>query len=121
MPYDAKVYQVMIASPNDVDRERQIAAEIVLEWNIANSQRAGVVLLPASWETHAAPRMGDRPQAIINKQVLEASDLLIGVFWTRIGTPTGEAISGTVEEIEDHIKAGKPVMLYILQCASDTG
>ena len=36
----------------------------------------------------------------------------VGVFWTRIGTATGEYASGTVEEIERHIKAGKPVMLY---------
>ena len=39
-------------------------------------------------------------------------DLLIGVFWTRIGTATGEYASGTVEEIEEHLKAKKPVMLY---------
>ena len=34
------------------------------------------------------------------------------MFWTRIGTATGEYASGTVEEIEEHIKAGRPVMLY---------
>ena len=56
--------------------------------------------------------MGERPQGIINKQVLKDCDLLVGVFWTRIGTPSGEYASGTVEEIEEHIKAGKPVMLY---------
>jgi hypothetical protein len=56
--------------------------------------------------------MGDRPQAILNKQVLERADLLIGIFWTRIGTPTGDAVSGTVEEIEKHISLGKPAMLY---------
>ncbi len=34
------------------------------------------------------------------------------MFWTRIGTATGEYASGTVEEIEEHIKAGRPTMLY---------
>jgi hypothetical protein len=34
------------------------------------------------------------------------------VFWTRIGTPTERHLSGTVEEIEEHIAAGKPAMLY---------
>jgi hypothetical protein len=38
--------------------------------------------------------------------------VLIGVFWTRLGTPTGEADSGTVEEIERFIGANKPVLLY---------
>jgi hypothetical protein len=56
--------------------------------------------------------MGERAQEIINKQLVRDSDLLVGMFWTRIGTPTGEARSGTVEEIEEHLRAGKPVMLY---------
>jgi hypothetical protein len=37
---------------------------------------------------------------------------LIGVFWTRLGTPTGSEESGTVEEIKRHIGAGKPAMIY---------
>jgi hypothetical protein len=37
---------------------------------------------------------------------------LVGVFWTRLGTPTGDSISGTVEEIKEHIQAGKPAMIY---------
>ena len=56
--------------------------------------------------------MGDRSQDIINKQILEKSDLLIGIFWTRIGTPTDNSDSGSVEEIEKHISSGKPTMLY---------
>jgi hypothetical protein len=56
--------------------------------------------------------MGDRPQGIINKQLVERCDLLIGAFWTRLGTPTGVAESGTAEEIEQFRAAGKPVLLY---------
>jgi hypothetical protein len=56
--------------------------------------------------------MGDRAQAIINKQILGDADILIAIFWARIGTPTGVAASGTVEEITEHIAAGKPTMLY---------
>jgi len=56
--------------------------------------------------------MGNRAQAIINEQVLEQCDLLVAVFWTRLGSPTGKSPSGTVEEIRKHIEAGKPAMLY---------
>jgi hypothetical protein len=56
--------------------------------------------------------MGERPQAVINKQVLKGCDLLVAAFWTRLGSPTGEAASGTVEEIEEHLKEGKPAMIY---------
>lgn len=56
--------------------------------------------------------MGKRPQAIINKQLVETCDLLVAIFWTRLGTHTGEAESGTVEEIIEFRKAEKPVLLY---------
>jgi hypothetical protein len=48
----------------------------------------------------------------LNNQILRDADLLVAVFWTRIGTPTGEAVSGSVEEIERHLGAGKPAMIY---------
>src|SRR5262249_32374871 len=69
-------------------------------------------LLPLMWETHSTPEMGERPQAVINRQVLCRGDLLVAVFWTRIGTPTGSSPSGTVEEIRNHLGAGKPALIY---------
>ena len=112
MPFEAIVYKVMIASPSDVIRERKIIREILAEWNTINSESRGIVLLPVGWDTDVSPSMGEHPQKIINKQVLKDCDLLVGVFWTRIGTPTEEYFSGTVEEIEEHLKSGKPAMLY---------
>jgi hypothetical protein len=102
----------MIASPSDVNAERNVVREVLSEWNVVNADAKKVVLLPVGWETHAASEMGDRAQSIINKQVLAGCDVLIGVFWTRIGTATEHHPSGTVEEIEEHIRLKKPVMLY---------
>ncbi|WP_416047921.1 hypothetical protein [Cupriavidus basilensis] len=112
MSYPATVYKVMIASPSDVKEERQIVREEIANWNAAHSETRAIVLLPVSWEANSAPSSGDRPQGIINKQVLAGADLLVGVFWTRLGTSTGKFPSGTVEEIEEHIAQGKPAMLY---------
>lgn len=83
-----------------------------MEWNAIHSLSRKIVLLPINWEYNSFSSFGDRPQEIINHQLLENADLLIGIFWTRIGTPTGKAISGTVEEIDEHISSGKPTMLY---------
>jgi len=55
--------------------------------------------------------MSGPPQSVINK-VLDDCDLLVGIFWTRIGTATAEYVSGAVEEIQRHIAAGKPAMIY---------
>lgn len=102
----------MIASPGDVASERAIVRDVIYEWNAINSAVRKVVLLPIGWETHSSPEMGAPAQKIINRQVLNKCDLLVGVFWTRIGTPTETHLSGTVEEIEEHIASDKPVMLY---------
>lgn len=112
MTYDAKVVQVMIASPGDVVAEREAIREIIAEWNVCHARRSGLVLLPVGWETHSSPMMGARPQATINEQVLKDCDILIAAFWTRLGSPTGVAASGTVEEINEHLAAGKRAMLY---------
>lgn len=112
MAYKATAIQVMIASPGDVTEERDLIREIVHTWNAINSATTNLILVPVGWETHISPEMGERAQKQINKKILKDADLLVGVFWTRLGTPTGESPSGTVEEINEHIAVGKPAMLY---------
>jgi hypothetical protein len=112
MAFPASVVKVMIASPGDVEEERQIAREVLYDWNCVHAEEKKAVLLPIGWETHSTPEMGDRPQAIINKQILLSCDILVAIFWTRLGSPTGKAASGTAEEIEEHLNAGKHAMLY---------
>lgn len=102
----------MIASPSDVAKERQLIRDVLAEWNAIHSQDRHVVLAPIGWETHAVPEMGDPPQKIINRQLLSDCDALVAVFWTRLGTPTESAPSGTVEEIREHVAAGKPALIY---------
>jgi hypothetical protein len=112
MSYEAKAFNLMIASPGDVKGEREIVREVVHEWNGMHSEVARIILIPIGWETHSAPVTGGRGQSIINSQILSRSDLLVAMFWTRIGTPTEEAVSGTAEEIQKHVSSGKPSMIY---------
>jgi hypothetical protein len=119
MSYKAEVYNVMIASPGDVNTEREIAREVILDWNNINSFTRKIVLAPISWEYNTVPASGDRAQAIIDQQILQNADILVGIFWTRCGTPTGKALSGSVEEIEEHILSGKDAMLYFSKAPAD--
>lgn len=112
MAQSATIYRVLVASPSDCVHERKAIPEVVALWNALNSLRTAAILEPVLWETHARPELGDRPQAIINKQLVIQCDILVGAFWTRLGTHTGAAESGTVEEIEAFRAAGKPVLLY---------
>jgi hypothetical protein len=112
MTYSATVINVMIACPSDVATERQVIKDVIQEWNSINSEDRQIVLMPISWQTHSSPKMGERAQEVINKQVLEHCDLLVALFWTRLGSPTGKSRSGTVEEIEKHLDSGKPTIIY---------
>ncbi len=112
MAYQATVIPVMIASPSDVPAERQAIVDLLHEWNVIHSLEQHAVLLPVRWETHSAPDMGGRAQELINTRVLAQCDILVGIFWTKLGTPTGDAVSGTVEEIQRHIDGGKLAMIY---------
>lgn len=112
MTFNAVVVRVLIASPSDTATARRTLREVLEDWNSLHAETDGVMLLPVIWERDATPEMGERPQSIINRQLVDAADVLIGIFWTRLGTPTSEADSGTVEEIDRFMRAGKPVLLY---------
>lgn len=77
-----------------------------------HSYDRAAIIEPVLWETHSRPALGDRPQEILNQQIVKNCDLVVGAFWTRLGTPTGKAESGTAEEIEQFRSQGKPVLLY---------
>jgi hypothetical protein len=111
MTYEAKVVRVLIASPGDLADDRDIAEQVVMRWNSVHSKDLGVVLMAMRWERDATPELGDRPQGIINRQIVDEADILLGLFWTRLGTPTGTAESGTAEEIEQFMQSGRPVLL----------
>jgi hypothetical protein len=112
MVFKSDTYRVLIASPSDLAEERQAAAEVINDWNLQHVADESTVLLPVRWETHSMPQSGIRPQEAINAQIVQDADILIGMFWTKIGTKTEVAESGTVEEIDQFVAAGKPALLY---------
>lgn len=121
MPFSAVVLTVLIASPSDTADARVTMRDAIAGWNDLNAAGFGVTMLPKMWETGATPEIGDRTQAIVNRQLVDEADLLIGTFWTRLGTPTGEAPSGTVEEIERFEQSGRPTLLYFADMPAAPG
>ncbi|WP_411730736.1 DUF4062 domain-containing protein [Paeniglutamicibacter sp.] len=112
MAYTAHVLRVMIASPSDLPEARDAVQEAIYSWNQSHSRKNNVVLLPWRWETSSVPVVGGRPQALINAQGVDESDIVFALFGSRLGSPTGEAVSGTAEEIERAVGLGKPVHVY---------
>lgn len=117
--YQANVYKIMIGSPSDIKEEISIAREVLNNWNNLNSEKNRMVLLPIHWSISSYPAMGKHPQKLLNEQLVEKSDLMICIFGTRLGSPTDTEISGTVEEIKEHRKAGKDVMVFFKNSIDD--
>lgn len=91
-----KQLMVFIASPGDVDEERDAVRDVCEQLNKSPLIREKCLLLhPVGWED-AIPSPG-RPQEIINRLV-EECDLFVCIFCKRFGTPTGKKESGTLEE-----------------------
>ena len=110
--FQADVYKIIIGAPSDIIEEVDIAINVINHWNYLNSEIHKVVCLPLHWSISSYPEVGRHPQKVINNQVVSKSDLLICVFGSKLGTPTDDYASGSVEEIEEHIKKGKPVMIF---------
>ena len=83
------------------------------QWNSERGEAAGVILLPRRWETAAVPELaGTDGQSVINAQLVDDADIVVGIFHQTLGSATPRAASGTAEELERARDAGKPVHLY---------
>lgn len=92
--------RVFVSSPRDLKEERNVLEDVISELNLTWSDQLGIILELVKWETHTVPGISTDPQAVINEQIKADFDIFIGVLWTRFGTPTGRASSGTEEEFE---------------------
>ena len=63
--------------------------------------------------------MGAPAQDVVNRRVVDNSDVLVAFFWTRLGTPTTTGVSGTGEELKRVLDAGKPAALFMSRRPAD--
>ncbi|HZK34023.1 MAG TPA: hypothetical protein VFD33_01770 [Bacillota bacterium] len=112
MSFNAKVFRVMIISSGDVSKERDTIRSLINEWNSANAYEKKAVLLATGSDTYISPEQGKRSQEQKRGQAIKDCDLLIGVFWTKIGSSTGKSSIDTLNEIKRYIDMGRPALLY---------
>jgi hypothetical protein len=105
MPHVEKL-KIFLASPSDVPTERRHVKKVIDELNQTVADEKGVYFVLTSSE-NAFPGYGKDGQAILNEQIgkMQEYDLFIGIMWSRIGTPTPRAKSGTAEEFGRAIQA----------------
>jgi hypothetical protein len=118
MPFSASAFRLVISSPGDIDQaDLDALRDAVYRWNAVYGVQFGAVVVPVHWTKHSAAEYGVRPQASINDQLIDSADILIAIFWNRLGTETGEAQSGTVEEIERAHE--RDAYVAVLRCRRD--
>jgi hypothetical protein len=115
VPYSSMTYRLLVSTPGDVsESDVDVVIQAINRWNAIYGRQFGAVVLPTHWRQHSAAEHGDRPQGSLNEQLVDESDAVLAIFWSRLGTPTGEAESGTQEEIERAHENGAYVA--ILRC-----
>ena len=119
MPEQVRVLRVVVASPGDVQSERDSLPEVIDELNKSTAADRGLRLELIRWQTDAYP--GFHPEGsqgqIESGLDIEHSDVLIGIFWKKFGTPVKEAQSGTEHEFRKAYEGWKSkrephIMMY---------
>src|SRR5450755_4147349 len=102
-----EVVRVVVVSPGDVAAERKAVVSVVDELNRRVAADKGCRLSVWRWETDARPGLHlEGPQGLIDERMQIAdSDVVIGIFWKRFGTPTGDAQSGTEHELRKSLRS----------------
>lgn len=98
MSRTCRLLQIFVASPSDVAEERKIVQEVINEFNLTQRNNCDVLLELIKFETHTRPSFGADAQSVINSQIGDEYDVLLGIMWGQFGSPTNRAESGTEEE-----------------------
>ena len=99
--------KIFLASPSDVKKERSYVVEVINEINRTIASK-GVILEVVSSE-HTFPGYAQDGQSVLNKQIgaMKEYDIFLGIMWSRAGTATPRAESGTIEEFQRAVRAKK--------------
>jgi hypothetical protein len=98
----ATIFRIFVATPSDVETQAKLVFDLIQEWN-QNNSKVGVLAEAIHWKTHQRPMGGHgHPQNLIDRYLIDEykCDVLIGIFGTRLGTPTDTHASGSAQEIE---------------------
>src|SRR4051812_18280088 len=103
-----RLMRIFIASPGDVNLERDRVEIVIEELNRGIGEEEGIRLDSIRWEKYVSPLMGRPEEVVLNQVKATEWDVFIGILWLRFGTPTGgvglesgESLrSGTQEEFE---------------------
>lgn len=75
MPTESTVYRVLLAMPSEVEMEREVAKNVLLNWNAVTGRQQNIHLGPVDINHVDANR----------SNLVEEVDIILGAFWTTVG------------------------------------
>lgn len=105
-------YDLLISCPRDAAESVDVIKEVVEEFNQLFSDALGINIRWRYWKNSVYAESGAKPQDLLNKQIVDNSDLAVAIFKNRFGSPTDKYESGTEEEIEKMLSGGRQVFLF---------
>jgi formylglycine-generating enzyme required for sulfatase activity len=114
--------RVFVSSPGDVPAERAVLDSVVKGINTTDGQHRGFRLEVFRWETNTTPKIGPKPQPVVDAQT-PPYDIYLGIMSVRFGTPTDTAGSGTEEEFNAALAKwqtlGEPWIMFYFNDAAN--
>ncbi|WMY77867.1 hypothetical protein [Citricoccus sp. I39-566] len=111
---NSRVLRVLIAAPGDCQEERDGMVKELHAWNVSYAESTGIYLWPWRWEENSYATYGLSGQETLNEQLVSKADMCVAFFRKKLGTPTDDYDSGTVEEIERSAARGlKPAVHFL--------
>jgi hypothetical protein len=74
--------------------DSQVVHNTITRWNVDDGEAHGVTVVPMDWSTDTAADYGVRPQGSINEQLVDRADVVLAIFWTRLGSPIWQSRFG---------------------------
>lgn len=116
MPVNVQSYTLQISCPSDIIQFIPLINEAIDSFNRCFGTQNNIYIRTSHWsaDNYIIANDNQSPEDQIVNQMVQKSDILVGVFWARYGTETTNYGSGTEEEINKMIEAKKPVFLFFL-------
>lgn len=101
MSQPLEVLRLIVVSPADVTAERELVRRVVQSLNLLLRPVRNMQIDVWGWETGSYPTVHQAgPQGAIDAVMhMDTADIVVGIFWTRFGTPTMTAPAGTEHEL----------------------
>jgi hypothetical protein len=103
MSYQATIITIFLSSPGDVPNDRNLIIRTINGWNQRNGKVRRAFFQPLTWEQTVAPDRRGSGQEVINSQIDVNYDIYLGLMWSRFGSVTTKADSGTEDEFDQAV------------------